>query len=142
EPEIAAARASGIELSTADCSTPEDIIDAGSGVDGLITQYAPVTAAVLEALPQVKAVGRYGVGVDTVDVGAATQRGVAVCNVPDYGTEAVSDHAISLALSIIRDLPGLDRSVRSGAHEGLQEAMPIRQFNSLQFGVVGFGRIG
>src|SRR5690625_4942276 len=110
-----AADAAGHELQLTQSATEEEVIANAAGADALVVQYAPITAAVLDALPSVRAVGRYGVGVDTVDVEAATQRGVAVCNVPDYGTEAVSDHAIALALATVRGLRVLDREVRSGA---------------------------
>ena len=136
-----AADAAGHELQLTQSATEEEVIANAAGADALVVQYAPITAAVLDALPSVRAVGRYGVGVDTVDVEAATQRGVAVCNVPDYGTEAVSDHAIALALATVRGLRVLDREVRSGAPD-LQRATPIQQLSTLRFGVLGFGRIG
>ncbi|WP_418605456.1 C-terminal binding protein [Georgenia sp. SUBG003] len=88
-----------------------------------------------------EAVGRYGVGVDTVDVEAATARGIAVCNVPDYGTEAVSDHAIALALAVGRGLVALDRGTRAG-RPNLAEVGPMYQVHGRTFGVLGFGAIG
>ena len=84
---------------------------------------------------------RYGVGVDTVDVDAATRHGVAVCNVPDYGVEEVSDHAIALLLAIARRVPDLDRSVRQGAWN-LAAGQTIRRLRGRTLGVVGLGRIG
>src|SRR5699024_6074736 len=107
----------------------------------ILIQYAPVTAAVLDALPQLKAVGRYGVGVDTVDVEAATSRGVAVCNVPDYGVQDVSDHAIALTMSVVRGTAQLDRLVRNGEY-GLVPVKPLHRVSTLRFGVLGLGRIG
>src|SRR6185369_17894230 len=91
--ERALAAQRGIELDLAQCRTEDDVIAAAAGADAILVQYAPITARVLDNLPALKAIGRYGVGVDTVDVAAATAHGVAVCNVPDYGTEDVSDHA-------------------------------------------------
>src|SRR5699024_4588936 len=79
-------------------TTEDEVIRVARGADAILIQYAPVTAAVLDALPQLKAVGRYGVGVDTVDVEAATSRGVAVCNVPDHAAQDVSAHALALTL--------------------------------------------
>ena len=107
----------------------------------LITQYAPVTAEVLDALPGVRLVVRYGVGVDTVDVPAASQRGVWVANVPDYGTQEVADHALALALTLLRGLPVLAASVRAGSWE-YRVARPLRRLSTLRFGVVGAGAIG
>src|SRR5699024_9415194 len=131
-----AADAAGHELQLTQSATEEEVIANAAGADALVVQYAPITAAVLDALPTVKAVGRYGVGVDTVDIPAATARGVAVCNVPDYGTEAVSDHAITLALAVTRGLRPLDMSIRN-ATPGLTQAVPIPQFSTLNFGVLG-----
>ena len=73
----------------ASCRTPEEVIEAGAGVDAFLVQYAPITADVFEALPQLRLVSRYGVGVDAVDTDAAARHGVWVCNVPDYGTVEV-----------------------------------------------------
>ena len=85
----------GIELGRAQATDEDQVIEVARGADGILVQYAPLSAAVMDALPGLKAIGRYGVGVDTVDVEAATARGIAVCNVPDYGVQDVSDHAIA-----------------------------------------------
>ena len=106
--------ASGDELIIANATDPAALIANARGADALVVQYASITAEILDALPQVKVVSRYGVGVDSVDIPAATARGVAVCNVPDYGTEAVSDHAIALALNAAREVARLDRGLRDG----------------------------
>lgn len=131
----------GYQLVVADCQTEAEVIEAGSRADALLTQYAPVTASVLEALPQLKAVGRYGVGVDTVDVDAATSHGVSVCNVPDYGTEDVSDHAIAHAVAVLRGLPALDKGLRRGESD-LGPVRPLHRFSATTFGVFGLGLIG
>src|SRR5829696_2028890 len=82
--------AAGHQLVTASCRTPADVIEAATGADALLVQYAPITAEVLQALPHLRLVSRYGVGVDIVDTAAASESGVWVCNVPDYGTEEVA----------------------------------------------------
>ena len=78
--------AAGHELAVASCRTPEEVVQAATGASALLVQYAPITAEVLESLPQLRLVSRYGVGVDVVDLDVARRRGVWVCNVPDYGT--------------------------------------------------------
>lgn len=133
--------AAGGRLSLPQKTDPEGIIASAGDADGLIVQYGQITADVLEALPKVRVISRYGVGVDTVDVAAATARGVAVCNVPDYGTEAVSDHAIALTLAVSRDITGLDRRLRQG-QPALAPAQPIFQLRGRCFGVIGAGAIG
>ncbi|ARS52959.1 C-terminal binding protein [Kushneria konosiri] len=136
-----AVEAAGGRLTLCQDITPEGIIDNARDAQGLIVQYGRITDEVLSALPELRVVSRYGVGVDTVDVEAATRHGVAVCNVPDYGTEAVSDHAITLALAVLRDVTGLDRRLREG-QPSLGPAQPIFQLRGRRFGVVGAGAIG
>ena len=135
------AEAHGVDLELFQCRSEDEVIAAAADADAIVVQYAPITARVLDALPGLRAIGRYGVGVDTVDVAAATARGVAVCNVPDYGTEDVSDHAIALALSLVRGVTELDRRTRAGSY-GLSEVKPLHRISALTFGVVGVGRIG
>ena len=112
------------------------------GSDGLVVQYADITAEVMDfLLPELKVIGRYGVGVDTIDLDAAEARGIMVVNVPDYGTQSVADHAIALAISVARNLPALDALARKSRMD-LASAMPIHQFVDQTFGVLGFGAIG
>lgn len=139
--EEAVAASRGMELVRADCRTEEDVIRAAAGAQGILVQYAPVTRKVLEALPGLKAVGRYGVGVDNVDVEAATALGVAVCNVPDYGTEDVSDHAVALTMALARGVAALDRAMRQGDYS-LAPAQPLHRLSGRVFGVAGLGLIG
>lgn len=113
----------------------------------LLGAVEPFDAAVLESLPNLKAVVRRGVGVDNVDVGAATRLGVVIANVPDASVEEVSDHALGLLLSIERAIPWLDQAVRDGlwakdpSHIQAVRARS-RRLSDLTVGVVGLGRIG
>lgn len=141
EPELAIARRHGIQLEVRQSATEDDVIAAAADADAILVQYAPITARVLDSLPRLRAIGRYGVGVDTVDVDAATARGVAVCNVPDYGTEDVSDHAIALTMALVRGVPLLDRQIRSGGYD-YSAARPLHRTSVQTFGVLGMGRIG
>lgn len=135
------ADAAGVNLVLAQCRTEDEVITAASGADGIVVQYAPITERVLAALPALRAIGRYGVGVDTLDVPAATARGVAVCNVPDYGTEDVSDHAIALAVSLARGITRMDRGVRRG-ESSLRPVQPLHRMSTRVFAVAGLGLIG
>jgi D-3-phosphoglycerate dehydrogenase len=92
-------------------------------------------------LPELHMVGRYGVGYDIVDVEAARERGVWVANVPDYGTEEVAVHALSLALSLLRHLPLYDRDVKAGRWHSASTG-PLFRLKNSTLGVVGLGRIG
>jgi D-3-phosphoglycerate dehydrogenase len=140
EEEGEAARA-GARLDIRQDHQPAEIIAGARDADGICVQYATITAAILDQLPKLRAIGRYGVGVDSVDIEAATQRGIAVCNVPDYGTEAVSDHAITLALAVSRGLTVVDRDLRAERFE-LPKVRPMYQIKDRVFGVIGLGRIG
>ena len=131
----------GLDLVTAQCRSEEDVIEAGQGVSALLTQYARITARVMAELPELRMVGRYGVGYDIVDVEAARERGVWVANVPDYGTEEVAVHALSMALALLRHLPLYDRDVKAGRWHSASTGQLYRLKNST-LGVVGLGRIG
>jgi D-3-phosphoglycerate dehydrogenase / 2-oxoglutarate reductase len=133
--------AAGHELVRASCRTPEEVIEAGAGVDAFLVQYAPITADVFKALPQLRLVSRYGVGVDAVDTDAAARHGVWVCNVPDYGTVEVALHAVAMLLALLRNVAGHDREVRAG-HWDYHLGGQLRRPSSLTLGVVGLGRIG
>lgn len=133
--------AAGHELVAASCRTPEEVIAAAAGVDALLVQFAPITAEVFEALPQLRLLSRYGVGVDVVDTEAAREHGVWVCNVPDYGTTEVAMHAVAMLLALLRNVAGHDREVRAG-HWDYHLGGQLRRPSSLTLGVVGLGRIG
>lgn len=141
EPEYEAAAANGVDLSESPSPSPEAIVAAAKDADAIVVQYVQITAELMDQLPNLKAIGRYGVGVDTIDVPAATARGIAVCSVPDYGTESVSDHAIGLALAVARGIPRLDRGVRAGSADFVP-VKPLYGFGGRTFGVVGLGLIG
>lgn len=131
----------GIELRVANCRTPQEVIAASRGAVALLVQYAPIDRQVLEALPDLRIVSRYGVGVDTVDLAAAKARGVWVSNVPDYGVEEVASHAFAMSLTLVRHLPFFDRAVRDKEWHYASTGV-LRRPSSLTFGVVGLGRIG
>ena len=106
----------------------------------IMTCWAMVSAAAIAAAPNLRHVARLGVGLDNIDVAAATAHGMPVSNVPDYCFEEVSDHAIALLLALSRGLTVADRSVKSGAW--LPGQASLRRFRELTIGLVGYGRIG
>lgn len=141
DPERAVLDGHDVELRVLQCRTPEDVAAQAGDAEVLINQYVPITGAVLDALPGCRLVVRYGVGVDNVDLEAAAERGVWVANVPDYGRDEVADHTLALALSLLRGVVVLDRSVRDGRWD-LEAARPLRRLSALTWGVVGCGAIG
>ena len=110
------------------------------GPAAILTCWAPVSAAAIAAAPDLRHIGRLGVGLDNIDVAAATARGILVTNVPDYCFEEVSDHAVALLLALARGLVVADRSVKSGAWSPGEAR--LRRFRELAVGLVGYGRIG
>ncbi|MCP8969670.1 C-terminal binding protein [Ectobacillus ponti] len=123
------------------CRTEEDVIAKCQEAYGLINQYAPLTKRVLSSLPNCQVVVRYGVGVDNVDLNAASEAGIQVCNVPDYGVEEVSDHALALIFALKRKINLLSNDVKQNNWD-FQICRPIRRLRDLTLGVVGLGRIG
>ena len=122
------------------CSSDADFNEKICGADALIVWHnTPITAAGLTRLRNCKVLVRNGVGFDSVDIGAARNLGIPVCNVPDYGTEEVADHAIALTLALCRQLFPLDEEAkRLGWVIRVQPKM--RRLRELVFGVVGLGR--
>lgn len=99
-------------------------------------------AATIGALTRCKVIVRVGAGFDNVNLAAAREKGIVVCNVPDYGTHDVADHAIALLLSLARGLKGYDRRARSGDAGWTWEPTTAFRLTGKTFGVVGLGRIG
>jgi len=112
----------------------------GDDVVGLVS-FEPVTAADLGRLPALRVIATPSVGFDHVDVAVASERGVWVCNVPDYCVDEMADHALALLLGLVRGVVELDRSVRAGiwSHASAGE---LRRVSDVRVGVIGFGRIG
>jgi len=122
------------------CKAEYEVIQKCGRADVLLVQWAPITRRVLEALPNVKGVVRYGIGVDNIDVQGAKQLGRMVSNVPNYCQDEVSDHAISMILSLARRIPHDDNQIKHGGW-GIGPFLPIPAFADLTFGLVGFGSI-
>ncbi|MBO4364848.1 MAG: C-terminal binding protein [Eggerthellaceae bacterium] len=139
--ECAMAHEAGVEVACFQGREPEQVIANATGADGVVTSYARFPRKVFEALPRLKVVSRTGVGFDTIDLDAATDHGVAVCTAPGYGTEVVSDHAITLALCVLRRVNEIDADMRSGIWN-YKPHRPLGQVYGRTFGVVGMGEIG
>ena len=110
--------------------------------DAVITQFAPIHAEVISEMRRVKVIVRYGIGYDTVDVKAARERGIPVCNIPDYCIDEVADHTLAFILGVTRQVVPNTLYIRDGKW-GL--ATPLDQLRTLRdqtVGIVGFGRIG
>ncbi len=109
--------------------------------DALLQQYATITAGTIAQLSRCRVIARYGIGLDIVDVDAATDAGIIVTNVPDYCIEEVGDHSIAMALTLIRSIPAYTAATRAGSWHWSDWSHPIRRIRGSVFGFVGFGRI-
>lgn len=121
-------------------TSEEELVKNASAADVLLIQWAPVTRRVIEGLTNCKALVRYGIGVDNIDLQAAREKGIPVCNVPDYCVEEVADHTISMVLSSLRQIPETDRRIRQGEWK-IVLPRPMAPFSELNFCLAGFGRI-
>jgi len=117
------------------------LLQQAADCDAIMTQYARVGAKTVGAMRRCRVIARYGIGVDIVDVEAATAAGVLVTNVRDYCTEEVADHAIALWLTLARKIPAYDRATHRGVWRW-QAAAPVHRIRGRTMGIVSFGRIG
>ena len=118
-----------------------DVIrNAVRGADAVLVRESPIDGDALAGLPAGTVVVRYGVGVDNIDLDVARRRQIYVANTPNYGIDAVSDHAMALMLAVCRRLVTRDREVRGGAW-GVGQTQKIYGFRGKTIGFVGFGRI-
>jgi D-3-phosphoglycerate dehydrogenase len=129
------------DVRTARTETEADLIDALDGAAAFVANVsAPVTRSVLDACPDLRIVARAGVGIDNVDIRAAADSGVVVTNTPDYCTDEVATHTVSLLLACVRNLRGYDRGVRAGGW-GWHPDGPIHRLTGATLGLVSFGPI-
>lgn len=134
--------AAGLHVERADCRTEQDVMDAAQGADAIIVQWAPITARVLAHLSSLRFISRVGIGYDMIDVDAATQRGVAVANTPEYCVEEVAAHTIALALALTRGVVSYDRAVRAGRWAPTEPEPMAARPSATTAAVIGYGRIG
>lgn len=122
-------------------SDREHALDLLKEADAVLTTYMPLSAEVIDSMRNAKIIARYGIGVDNIDVPAASARGIAVTNVPDYCVEEVATHALAMALSLVRALPAADHAVRQGGW-GVGTVRPVHRLSAMTVGLLGVGRIG
>jgi D-3-phosphoglycerate dehydrogenase len=121
--------------------TPDEFLGEAADCDALLNTYAgPITAEVMAKMPKCRIIARYGIGVDTIDLEAATQAGIIVTNNPTYCIEEVAEHTMALLLSAARKVAFYDRLVRAGRWE-VPPGKPISRIAGSTLGLVGFGNI-
>jgi len=140
DPERGELAETGAELVLAECADEAQVAEACADADAVITRMAPVGALAIGAMQKCRVISRYGVGVDNVDVAAATARGIPVANVRDYCNEEVSDQALGHLLACVRRISSRDRQVRAGMWDiGARE--PVYRIAGKVLGLVGYGAI-
>jgi D-3-phosphoglycerate dehydrogenase len=120
--------------------TSEAIAAASANADAVLVTYAKITAEMIRQMKKCRIISRFGIGVDNVDLGAATEAGIVVTKVPDYCIDEVSDHAMALLLALVRKIPFSNAQVHAGTWK-MPEVVPIHRLRGTVLGLVGFGRI-
>ena len=132
----------GAELIAAPDGDEDTLAELAKGVCGIMTCWAQTTRRVIEAaLPVLKVVSRYGVGLDNIDVAYATDQGIPVTYVPDYCMVDVAEHTLALLLALSRKVATLAGKVKAGTWD-IQSGVPLTRLTGRTLGLVGFGRIG
>ena len=140
DPAIAALARLDPEMRMAKSASAEDILAVARDADAILVTYAKMTGDLLRQLTRCKAIGRFGIGVDNIDLLAAAEMGITVTYVPDYCVCEVSDHAMALLLSLARKIPFSNKLVQSGRWE-MPAVVPIHRLDGRVLGLVGFGNI-
>lgn len=141
EPEKEILAGVGASLVVASTGAEDELARLAGDVEGILTCWKPVTEGVIRNATRCKAIGRYGIGLDNINVACATELGIVVTNVPSYCVEEVSDHALALILSLARKVAQFDHAIKDGRYD-LGSGMPIHRLRGSTVGIVGFGKIG
>jgi D-3-phosphoglycerate dehydrogenase / 2-oxoglutarate reductase len=140
DPALAALKRVDPELRMAKSAAADDILAVARDADAILVTYAKLTGDLLRQLTRCKAIGRFGLGVDNIDVPAARECGITVTYVPDYCMREVSDHAMALLLALARKVVLSNNLVQAGRWE-MPAVVPIRRLEGQVLGLVGFGNI-
>ena len=132
----------GAEVVGAQCKSEDELIAVAGDAHALLVEYARVGARAIARLDRCLVIARYGIGVDIVDVAAATEAGILVTNVPNYCVNEVADHAVAMFLCLARRLREYDASVKDGRWHWNAAGAPIHRLQGAVAGVVGLGKIG
>jgi D-3-phosphoglycerate dehydrogenase len=140
EPELSAARLAGWDLIVGQVKTEDQLVDLCRDADGVLAGRALITERVIRAMERCRVIVRYGIGVETIDIPAATRRGIMVANVPDYCIDEVSDHALMFLLMLSRQvIPAMDLATKEAWSIATMPA--IHRLRGQVCGLFGFGRI-
>lgn len=131
----------GAKVHISYCKNEQDLLKFNPNMDALLVSYIYISEKIIEHFSNCRAIVKYGVGVDNIDLKAATKHKILVANVPDYCSEEVSTHTMALLLALSRKIITFDRSVKKGKWNPLI-ADPIYHLKGKTLGIVGFGKNG
>lgn len=146
DPEEKVIKDVGLELSIFQCQSPEEVIQIAETADAIICQYAKINRDVLRSLSKCKVVGRYGVGLDNIDIEAATEMGIKVVHTPYFCFEDVANHTMGLILSISRQIVRINNEMKSSP--GAEYSKLLKYMKNVErpteqtIGIIGFGKTG
>jgi len=148
-PEESVIERAGHSLKISQCRRPEEVLEVAHDAEALICQFFPITHTLLTSLPNCRVVGRYGVGVDNVDLEAATALGIKVIHVPDFCSEEVADHTMGLILALTRRITSIGASWKRDPEafkerwgQRLELLKGVQCLRNLTLGIIGLGKIG
>lgn len=130
----------GFDFRAYQCKTATEVIEVCKDADAVMVHFAKLTKEIIQALPKCKLIVRSAVGLDNIDIAAATELGIPVANVPDYGIEDVSTHAILLMLAITKKLSVLTDTVKEGMWD-YAVTKPVHRVQNQTMGLLGCGGI-
>jgi D-3-phosphoglycerate dehydrogenase / 2-oxoglutarate reductase len=140
DPAMAALKRLDPEIRVAKSTSEADILEVARDADGVLVTYAKLPGELLRQLRRCKVIGRFGLGVDNIDIKTAAALDIVVTYVPDYCLQEVSDHAMALLLALARKVPYSNTLVQTGRWD-MPAVVPIRRLEGQILGLVGLGNI-
>ncbi len=131
----------GIEVDFCSSKDEDEIAAVAKDADAILFTSTKFTNSLFDKLPKLKIISRSGIGIDTVDMDAASAHGVIVCNSASYGTYDVAEHTVALMLSLVHSIPRYNHKVKSANDWGCADIPPAHRLSDRVLGVVGFGKI-
>lgn len=134
------------ELAIYDTTTPAQVVERIRDAEFVLANKVRLSREVLDQAPSLRFIGLTATGVDNVDLDAARERGIAVCNITAYCTQSVTEHVFGVLLTLTHSLHQFNEAVRDGAWQASEEFCmldyPLRELSALTMGIVGYGDLG
>jgi len=125
------------------CKNRDEAIRVTRDADAIITNnFKSFDRAIIDSLDRCKVIVRYGIGVDTIDIGAATRKGIMVVNVPEYCIDEVSDHAVAFTLALSRNIFFSNQAIKDAFDYRVDFSKPVKSLRASTVGIIGLGKIG